>query len=98
MRLHAGVRLSLWLGLLAFAHDAAADEPRRVLRRGEPEVVDFEGPLTARTLESIALLERLLAEQQPQGDTRAEMLFRLAEMEYQHGRRLYLAEMEGLLG
>jgi tetratricopeptide (TPR) repeat protein len=95
MRLvHAGVRLSLLLALFAVASEAVADEPRRVLRRGESETVDLGEAITSRTLESIAMLERLLEEQQPKGDMRAEMLFRLAELEYQHGRRLYLIEME----
>ena len=57
--------------------------------------IDLEaGQAEAKRLESIRYLKEILGgEDAPQGETRAEMLLRLADLYFQQGRYLYLGEM-----
>lgn len=90
------------LGVLALAMTVgeaqAADERRAMSARqasGSGQSEEFEKAAQAKRLESIKYLKEILGgEDAPQGETRAEMLLRLADLYFQEGRFLYLREME----
>lgn len=92
---------ALGAGLFAVALAAgdaqAADERRALSARqatGETRSEEFEKAAEAKRLESIRYLKEILGgEDAPQGETRAEMLLRLADLYFQQGRYLYLGEM-----
>jgi tetratricopeptide (TPR) repeat protein len=74
----------------------AEDEKRRVLRAqdiGQDDVSDEYARMAAqKRLESIRRLKELLSKG-VQGETKAEMMLRLADLYFQQGRYLYLNEM-----
>jgi tetratricopeptide (TPR) repeat protein len=80
----------------------AAEEPRRVLKARQMGSADDAGSEYARKaeekrLESIRFLDEFLnrptSEGGATGDQRAEMMLRLADLNFQQGRYLYLQEM-----
>jgi tetratricopeptide (TPR) repeat protein len=90
------------LALVALGTPAHADDDesgRRVLRRDDvasAQDVTSAYALAAqqKRLESIAFLRELLATGNAQGDRKAEMMLRLADLYYEEGRFIYFQEME----
>jgi len=86
-------------GLLLLAAQAAfADEERRVLAseemtEEERQKKQLEAMAEQKRLESISRLKAILA-QGVEGERKAEMLLRLSELYYQHGKAIYFREME----
>lgn len=77
---------------------AHADDDRRRLSARDMEVADdpkseFARQAREKRLRSIDMLKELLAEGDAQGDRKAEMMLRLADLYFQEGRALYLEEM-----
>ncbi len=76
----------------------AQDDNRRVLRARHMEETDvseeYARMAEAKRLESIRFLRELLAEGSAEGDRKAEMMLRLADMYFQQGRAIFLREMK----
>lgn len=77
---------------------AADSAERRVLRANDVQSADAKSEelrkqAEAARMESIERLKKLITETNPSGDTKAEMLLRLADLYFEEGRELYLAEM-----
>lgn len=76
--------------------DAADDDRRRLSARdmesGEDPKSEFAKQAEAKRLESIDFLKGLLAED-VEGDRKAEMMLRLADLYFQQGRAIYFREM-----
>lgn len=74
------------------------DENRRVLRARHMEDSDMSEEYArlaeAKRLESIRFLKDLLAEGSAEGERKAEMMLRLADLYFQQGRAIYLREMK----
>lgn len=79
----------------AYAQDRG---DRRVLRANEVSSAEAQSEELMRQaeearMESIRRLKDLIASTNPTGDTKAEMLLRLADLYFEQGRMLYLREM-----
>ncbi|MEN0068163.1 MAG: tetratricopeptide repeat protein [Myxococcota bacterium] len=96
--------LSLLVGFSAapaFAADESFDledrtgktiKLRKIEQEQQARSVELEKLAQAKRRESMTRLKALL-ERNPEGETKAEMMLRLAELYYQEGRYLYLQEM-----
>jgi len=87
--------LDLAMPSAAYAADSGE---RRVLKANDvnsqaAQSEELRKEAEAARMESIERLKKLITETQPQGDTKAEMLLRLADLYFEEGRELYLAEM-----
>lgn len=87
----------------AFAQDRSTKSERRVLKSTDTTSRDaaqkeFEEKAHAARLESIERLKQLLKDSPVEGDTKAEMLLRLADLYFEEGRFLYRGEMEDYQG
>jgi tetratricopeptide (TPR) repeat protein len=75
----------------------AQDENRRVLRARHMEDTDMSEEYArlaeSKRLESIRFLKELLAEGTAEGERKAEMMLRLADLYFQQGRAIFLREM-----
>jgi TolA-binding protein len=76
----------------------AQDERRRLSARDMDSAEDprseFARQAREKRLKSIEMLKELLADGTTEGDRRAEMMLRLADLYFQEGRQLYLEEMK----
>ncbi len=104
----SSLRSSLLLALLAFpvllpdtaaAQDRSQKSERRVLKATDTSSRDakqkeLEEAAHGARLESIERLKQLLKDSPVEGDTKAEMLLRLADLYFEEGRFLYQGEME----
>lgn len=102
------LRCSILLALLAIpvlapgtasAQDRSQKSERRVLKSTDTSSRDakqkeLEEAAHAARLESIERLKELLKNSPVEGDTKAEMLLRLADLYFEEGRFLYQGEME----
>lgn len=93
-----GLVLGLILGTQLIAPAYAADESdRRTVRLDQysqtSESEEAAKAAQAARLESITRLKQLIETTNPTGETRAEMLLRLADLYFEEGRYLYLIEM-----
>lgn len=84
---------------MAHAQDRSQKTERRVLKSTDTTSRDaaqkeFEEKAHAARLESIERLKQLLKDSPVEGDTKAEMLLRLADLYFEEGRFLYQGEME----
>jgi tetratricopeptide (TPR) repeat protein len=84
----------------AHAQDRGQRGDRRVLKATDTSARDaaqkeFEEKAHAARLESMERLKQLLKDTVVEGDTKAEMLLRLADLFFEEGRYLYQGEMEG---
>ena len=77
--------------------NAQDDDNRRVLRARDVSTVElneqYMAAARAKRMESIKYLKQLIAEGDFEGDRRAEMLLRLADLYFEQGRDEYLVEM-----
>ena len=83
----------------AMAQDRGARGDRRVLKATDASARDaaqkeFEEKAHAARMESIERLKQLLKDSVLEGDQKAEMLLRLADLFFEEGRFLYQGEME----
>ena len=83
----------------AYAQDRDAKSERRVLKSTDVTTRDsaqkeLEAKANAARDESIERLKQLLKDSPVEGDTKAEMLLRLADLYFEKGRYLYQGEME----
>ncbi len=95
-------RLASILALaLLYAPAAWAEAPRRVLRSADLVQEDLQAEYAALARASreasIRMLKEMLAHGEREGEQRAEMLLRLAELCHDQGRQLYLEGMAGAL-
>lgn len=102
------LRAGLVLLLAALAGDAvlpsnafAEEKERRPLRlsdvkSGETESVELRRMADEKRLESIDRLRALLGDT-PDGDRRAEMMLRLADLYFEHGKSMYSWEMDAFM-
>jgi tetratricopeptide (TPR) repeat protein len=79
---------------------AHAQEERRRLSARDMETAEdprseFARQARIKRLQSIDMLKAVLAEGDAEGDRKAEMMLRLADLYFQEGRALYLEEMAG---
>jgi tetratricopeptide (TPR) repeat protein len=92
-----GVALLLGAGASLSPQDAEAQDRsgRSVTLRDQysGEEQSFADAAAAKRLESISFLKDLLAKGTAEGDQKAEMMLRLADLYFQQGRYLYLSEM-----
>jgi tetratricopeptide (TPR) repeat protein len=77
----------------------AADDDRRRLSARDMETAEdprseFAKQARVKRLASIDMLKELLAQGDAEGDRKAEMMLRLADLYFQEGRALYLEEMK----
>jgi len=94
------VTVALMLGMLLGSSGSAWAEDksdRRVLKVGEATQEQQSAALRQQAhdarMESIARLKELITTTNPTGETKAEMLLRLADLYFEEGRSLYLDEM-----
>ena len=92
-----GIVLAMGATTAIPTHDAQAQERRRILRARDVDTTANMSEQYARLaeekrLESIRRLKELLT-RGIQGDQKAEMMLRLADLYFQQGRYLYLKEM-----
>ncbi len=83
----------------AYAQDRDSKSERRVLKSTDITARDaaqkeLEAKANAARDESIERLKQLLKDSPVEGDTKAEMLLRLADLYFEKGRYLYQGEME----
>jgi tetratricopeptide (TPR) repeat protein len=75
----------------------AAEEKRRVLKmrqmEGQNINEEYRKAAEAKRLESIRFLKQLLVDGDSTGPRKAEMMLRLADLYFEHGRSIYLGEM-----
>lgn len=96
-----GLALLLAVGAMAPNAASAADEDRRRLSARDMESAEdpqseYAKQAEEKRLQSINFLKDLLADGgDVEGDRKAEMMLRLADLYFQQGRALYLREMAG---
>ena len=86
-------------GAAAPTSDRSKKEERKVLsaRDVDPNAAMSEVYRAAareKRHESMEFLKQIIAERNPQGEQRAEMMLRLADLYFEEGRDLYLTEMQ----
>ena len=82
----------------ALAQDRDQKAERRVLKATEvdtraQQTEELRAAARAARLESISRLKEIISNSPAQGDQKAEMLLRLADLYFEEGRDLYLSEM-----
>lgn len=96
--LHTLGLLGLLLTGLVSATDAEAQDDRRVLKARQIDQSNLNEAYLeaarAKRLESIEYLKKIIAENPVEGDKKAEMLLRLADLYFEQGRDQYLLEMK----
>jgi tetratricopeptide (TPR) repeat protein len=96
-----GICLALAAGTLATSQTAfGADDDRRQLSARDMESVDdpsseYAKMAEEKRLQSIDFLKDLLSQGDAEGQRKAEMMLRLADLYFQQGRSIFLREMDG---
>lgn len=86
------------VGVAHAQDDREKKEERRVLKATDMDVSSvseaYRAAAREKRHESIEFLKQIIAERNPQGEQRAEMMLRLADLYFEEGRDLYLSEMQ----
>ncbi len=91
--------IAILLSSLLASSVAHAEEPRRVLSArqatsGTDQSEEYQKLAQEKRKQSIEFLKGLLSKGGVEGDQKAEMMLRLADLYFEEGRYLYLGEME----